>query len=295
MNLEDIKNLSIHRKSIDIYNDLKSLIYEGYTIDFICEASSNINIYTIIDILINNCNNDITILNAIKEYYNNLKIKTNKCLIISDTHIGRILSNEDPFSFMKSCYYNESGLYYAYNYALRNHIPDILHLGDLIEGNSDVTVNRINPLSQIIYLKRIYPNTPEIQTYLLYGNHDFNAIYFSDVKDNDFYKACNNMKLIGVNYSYVNINGNLIKLSHESKLSKCYSGIELPHIYEFAGHSHMSSHNEEQRYIDVPSLSCASQNINDIGFMELTDEENNYIVKLFDREAKYKKEYVLTK
>ena len=231
------------------------------------------------------------VLTAIKDYYNSFKIEDNKCLIISDTHIGRLDYNEPKSQMQK----NEKGLYMAYNYALKNNIKKIIHAGDLIEGESDSSKNKLKLDEQFDYLKRIYPNLNEIKTYLLLGNHDYNLYHYSSVDIFNQFNQIKNLEIIGVNYSFISYFGNLIKISHECSASEHYRNYNFQHIFELAGHSHMYLFDEEKRHIRVPTLSSLCQDESSRGFLELTDEENEYKFKFLDDNANYKSEKLLSK
>ena len=280
-----------------LYNLLTQMIEKGYTI----KQLSNIykqEPYRIIDRLLykDNINN----LNAIKDYYNSLKIDDNKCLVISDTHIGRLLSNEDYNTYLNvmnsnTIFNNEVGLYNAYNYAIKNNIKNVIHAGDLIEGDSDHSWRRLAPKLQLEYIYKKYPNIPSIKTYLLYGNHDYNLMYYGGYKDEQF-KINNQVENIGINYSYVKFNDNFIKISHYCSASDdLYDNIDLPHNFELSGHSHVFSFDEKERFIKVPILSSIHNEPSGKGFLELVDEGNEYVFKFLDTDANLKYEKVLSK
>lgn len=264
-----------------IYSLLKLLIDSGVSIKDIDNNCSNLTAYKIIDYLVKYGEDDINNINAIKNYYNSLQINQDRCLVIADTHIGRLLGTE---KYNKSqIFENERGLYYAYNHALKENINNVIHLGDLLEGDSDRDQYRIYAYqNQLEYLERVYPHINNIKTYLLYGNHDYNLIYYDNV-DSKFYKVCNNMELIGVNDTYINFCNQIIKLSHYCKTSDYIKNIELPHDIELSGHSHMYCIYEEDRFVRIPSLSSAVADKDGIGFIEMVNEENNYLLKYFDQ------------
>ena len=280
---------------IYIFNILKDLVYNGYSIEQIETMSQQLTSYIIISYLIEFGNNDEIILQAINSYFSSLKINSNRCLIIADTHIGKILDFENPDDYLNPhvIYHNELGLYNAYNYALKNSISSIIHLGDLIDGDP-VHKSIICPKHQVEYLERIYPAINGIETFLLYGNHDYNAIRFDDVSDN-FAKLCHNLKIIGVNYSLINFGKYPIKLSHKKSVCKSIKHVNLPYDFELAGHRHIFNIDENSRYINAPALALSLQDNSMIGFLELINEEDRFIFKYLDQEAKQKDEKVLLK
>ena len=281
------------KKAIHIF--LKKLIYIGYTIEDIEKMSHNLTSYLIISYLLEYGTNDQVIIDAINNYYNNLRINRQNCLIISDTHIGKLLDTENPDDYLNPnfLYQNEQGLYNAYNYASQNKIKHIIHLGDLIEGDP-VHKSVMNPKDQVKYFKKVYPVIDDIITYLLYGNHDYNAIRFDGINDT-FSKACRNLKLIGVNYSFINFNGYAIKLSHRKSICKDIKHIQLPYDFELAGHRHVFTVNENTRYVSAPALALALQDNSMIGFLELINEENEFIFKYYNQDANYIEEKKLIK
>lgn len=275
-----------------------NMIYNGYTIEQISNLYK-LSTYRVIDNLLFKNNTDINVLNAIKDYYNSLKINEHKCLVISDTHIGRLSSDENIHTYNmamnSNCILkNEVGLYNAYNYAIKNNIRNIIHAGDLIEGNCDMYSYKLHPDLQFIYTKEKYPNINGINTYFIYGNHDFNIIYYHGRKDEEF-KMNDNLKLIGLNYSYISFNNNLIKVSHECNASRFYRNIDLPYDFEIAGHSHIFTLDEEFRFIKAPTLSSVYSDSTGKGFLELIDEENEYVFKFLDDNTNLKYEKVLSK
>ena len=182
----------------------------------------------------------------------------------------------------------------AFNYAISNNINNIIHAGDLLEGNSDPNTKRLPVNAQEEYLKMKYPQINGINTFLLLGNHDYNTSYFCEINE-QVIRNINYLDVIGVNYSYISFCNRLIKVSHYSKLSDFYENIDLPYEFELSGHSHSEYMVEERRKIGVPALAVAGELDSRIGFYELIDEEHEYLFKLFDKDCKYTKEYVLKK
>lgn len=278
------------------YNKFTEMIENGYTIRQISKIY-NQTPYRIIDRLLDKDN--IKNLTAIKEYYDSIKIDDNKCLVISDTHIGRLTSNEDYDTYLKvmrsdSIFENETGLYNAYNYAIKNNIKYVIHAGDLIEGESDHSYRILGPQLQFKYIDKKYPNVPGIKNYVLYGNHDFNLIYYGAYCD-DFFKVNDNTEFIGINYSYVNFLNYPIKVSHYCKASEHYNNIDLPYEFELSGHSHIFSFDKDRRYIKVPTLSNINYDTSGKGFLELTNEENEFVFKFLDINTNLKQEKTLSK
>lgn len=86
-----------------------------------------------------------------------------KFILIGDTHIG----NEQVQDF--------DLIHNIYDFALKNNIKDIIHLGDLFTriNTNDSWDNKAKNVEQLINLFiKYYPNVKEIRTLNLIGNHD---------------------------------------------------------------------------------------------------------------------------
>lgn len=285
--VSEIKRMSNLACPLDRADLAKTLIDKGVSIRDMDNNCPELPIYEIIRYVVSNGTNDINIMNALRDYYNNLQINEQRCLVISDTHIGRLLNNE---TYNKNqTFENEKGLYSAYNYALKNGIGNVIHLGDLIEGFSDENVKNKIPTQQeqVEYLEKFYPRKDEVKTYLLYGNHDINLIKYNNA-DKNFYKVCHNMELIGAYFSYINFCGNIIKLDHHEKILS--TKLELPHDITLSGHHHNFFFDELNNDLHMPSVSSWNSVKSDIGFIEMIDEENNYLFKYLDQNGNEVKE-----
>ncbi len=302
--ISQINNMDIPSSHEKIYGIFCKLIDDGITINQIEELCPKLTGYKIIDILLEfsekdknlpHENNNSKVFNEIENYYKRFRIDSNRCLVIADTHIGRLDNDENGNTYIQNGQLkNELGLYNAYVYAYKHGIKDIIHLGDLVEGYSDTTVRKINKDLQLEYLYKLYSVTKDFNTFLLYGNHDFNLIYYDGV-DEKFYKKCNSMILTGVNYSYLNFCDYLIKLSHYCKTSDYIDNVDFPFNFELAGHSHVFSVDENQRLVKAPTLSLLNPNQSEIGFLELINEENEFLFKFSDYNSNFCKEKTLTK
>lgn len=264
-----------------MYQLIKDLINSGVSIKEIDDLCPNLPVYRIINNIISYGKDNETTTKAIIDYYNDNYINQDRCIIVSDNHMGRLMYGEKDTI---SCHHeNERGIHFAYEHAYKHGIKNIIHLGDLIEGHSQTNRMRIKDNNhQLEYLRRYYPNYPDIKTYLLYGNHDFNFIYWY-IDNPRFYKLCTNMELIGVNYSYINFCGYPIKLSHESTVSNYLKNLDLPYDFELSGHSHTYKFFEDQRLIKVPCLSSASTDGETVGFLEMINEEKEFLFKFYDQ------------
>lgn len=258
---------------------LNEYIILGYPLRDINNMCGHLPIFKIIGMLMEDNENDPIYRSAITNYYKSLQINQRKCLIISDNHLGRLRKGEEVSEVLQ----NERGLFNAYMHAYNHGIFNIIHLGDLIEGNSFLGQPRIEIVKkQVEYLGNFYSQLPPIKTYLLYGNHDFNSIIYDGI-GLDFYKCCYRMELIGLKLSYINFCGSTLKLFHECSQASAYKTMKLPsHVLELSGHSHTYDYWEEVRRLRVPSLSCASDFLSEIGFLEMIDEGDVLLFKFFD-------------
>ena len=264
-----------------IYRLIKHLIDCGVSIKEIDYRCPKLTSYTIIDYLIRYGYDNLINLQAIRNYYNNLRINQDRCLIIADNHMGRLAPNEKYSN--NQIFENERGLYHAYNHADKKGINSVIHLGDILEGDSFPDQYRIqsNPY-QFEYYKKAYPYLSNIKTYLIYGNHDYHLIFFGNANEK-FYKLCPNIELIGVNYSYINFCGHIVKLSHYCKQSSHINNLFLPYEFELYGHSHMYSIDEENRLVGAPTLSSLAPNKDGIGYLEMINEEKEFLFKFYDQ------------
>lgn len=189
-------------------------------------------------------------LGDIEKYYPicTTSIKDNKVLFISDTHIG---------SEYESNYF----MYNAYNFAVKNNIKTVIHLGDLIEGNirnrgltyeeaRNQLVNAIN-----------YVCSYGLNTKLLLGNHDFsivNQISYKKVPNlmREFCETNSLLDILGVGRVLLDWNGVRIGLNHyiSKKLLK-FKETSINEDLIIKGHAHWYHVLEGKRVISLPSLS----------------------------------------
>ncbi len=293
--LKNLEYLNQNYVPAKLINEIVELCASGCPVELI-DQNCSLDIHFIIHRLINYSRRpgvEREVFEAIRKYYyNHLKINENKCLVISDTHIGRLMPHESEIPLLAGINENEKGLMNAYQFALDNNIHTVLHAGDLIEGQSNKKAKRyLFTTDQKNYLNRVYPNIEGIRTLLLYGNHDINSVH-NDRICGKIIENCPQIELIGASYSYVNFNGNIIKLSHPVDNYK-YENIYLNNDLELAGHSHMSAINEPLRKMKLPALGSTLEG--DRGFIELIDEENEYLLKEYDDNASYRRELTIKK
>ncbi len=195
-------------------------------------------------------------------------INANKFIAISDTHFG---SPKENLQFID----------YVYNYAIKENIHYIVHAGDFIEGKSNYTLATPNVDLQIKNALRQYPKDNSITNYLLFGNHDYNALKYDDCSSlfeselnyrTDIYK-------IGFSKSYLSWNKNvIISVNHEIKDYNNHLP-ELATAINLYGHHH--KYNLENDDLLLPTLSSDIKCSSMPGFtvLELIDdyiEINNF-------------------
>jgi hypothetical protein len=100
----------------------------------------------------------------------------------------------------------------------------------------------------------------------------------------------------------VNFNDNLIKIFHPFELNSkgeipyYNKNLEMPYQFILVGHHHCFDINPVSREIKIPTLSILDNDSKHFrGFVELIDEGEEYLFKLYDYEAKYVKEDQLVK
>lgn len=205
-----------------------------------------------------------------------------KFLLISDTHIGN--SKMQNFKLINN----------IYDFALKNGIKNIFHLGDVFEGidcNDSEKEKMIKIEKQVNLFKNYYPNLEpdELRTISLLGNHDktIYGTYGTDVlcefdnmkpqlydlrsvtKDNPgfiFYARKNfslNLNNIPIHFShrlYINNLHREVKIKKTEDITEKVGDIDCRYPLNFSGHLHNSllyknGGNNEQLFVGVPSTS----------------------------------------
>lgn len=189
-------------------------------------------------------------LKEIEDYFPicTTSIKDNKVLFISDTHIG---------SEYESNYF----MYNAYNYAVKNNIKTIMHLGDLIEGNIRNRELTYEDARKQLVKAINYVCSYGLNTKLLLGNHDFsivNQISYHKLPNlmREFCETNSLLDILGVGRVLLDWNGIKIGLNH--KISESFLKFNETSMNEdliIKGHSHWYYVLEEKRVISLPSLS----------------------------------------
>lgn len=208
----------------------------------------------------------------IYDYLCQVNIDDSRILFISDTHYGSI-------------YENMNYTYDVFNFAAANGIHVILHGGDIIEGN----INRRRGMSiikQANYFINTYPFDNGINTYALFGNHDYLAISRNE-KIMDILCSRNDINMLGFKKAYLKWCGNVISLQHEIEKFKLNFPIAAECI-RFKGHSHFYHVNEKKNRknerIYIPSMCndpvCYITNniLVKPGFLTAQIDDNNIVI-----------------
>jgi len=166
----------------------------------------------------------------------------NPLLYVSDTHIG-------------SSYENKKFIYNFFNYAIKNNIKTVIHMGDFIEGKSRVWNRPKEDIqNEIITALGMLPN--EIKVELLFGNHDYSVFnYYECIELLDlFFKSPLNVLGLGrVKLNWCNVP---IYLKHYISKNLLNISEEITNeVLTIEGHSHIYYVDELNRIIKVPSLS----------------------------------------
>lgn len=188
------------------------------------------------------------------EFYNgsypicHSKLKSDKLLFISDTHLGHDDENVD--------YVSE-----AYNVALRKGIKTVIHAGDLVEGTS----RNHEEIEKLDYaegfnileneIKRAIGLLPqEIKTKLLLGNHDYSCFrHFPGLISRFF--GNENVDILGMGRAIVNWNGSLpMEIVHDISDEMFSENVEAD-VIQIRGHSHKYEVSYVDKTIWLPTLS----------------------------------------
>ncbi len=182
----------------------------------------------------------------IKEHYSNNHINSNITLVIADTHIGAYTEDIN----LVAC---------AYNYAYQHNIKNIIHLGDLVQSTLDTpNIKEKDIDKQLSKSLDIFKSTPDINTHILLGNHD----YYLPVDKYEYLKQelinLKNTIYLGRRYSYISLCDNdPIRLNHNINCLCNELTPTLPVNLTLEGHHHeyyFEKYNQKNN-IFVPQLS----------------------------------------
>lgn len=172
--------------------------------------------------------------------------KTLKTIAISDLHIGNIKSDIEALDTI-------------YNYCIKNDIHTILICGDLLDGTYSKEKQIINAENQIEYLLKKYPYDKNINNFYVSGDHDDSILKDLKISLNDvLIKKRHDIFPIDYysNSNSININNNIITLSHKFPTIKHLNNVKL----QLMGHKHISKSfinfkNSSSPVIIVPTIS----------------------------------------
>jgi len=250
----------------EAYIKFKEIISQGVTIEEIAYCYS-LPIERINNILIRFDEDiDPIIEKAIKKHYSQFTIDDDKAIVISDTHVGSIYEYLLLFDTI-------------FNYCSKYGIKNIIHAGDLIEGNSFIP-NKRNPISiQINKVINIFSQRGIPKMLYLYGNHDYNVELYDHVSLKDELKCLENLIYIGKGNSYIQLNDNdPINICHKLSSDETY----VPNLatnLKLEGHHHSYSHLDND-IIHLPPLSLVNTTCA-LGFIAIKTTGNEFIVDVY--------------
>ena len=154
-------------------------------------------------------------------------LKQLRCIAISDLHLGNVKANIDL-------------LKRVYDYATKNDIRTIFNCGDFVEGVHTSDKKHLSTIyDQIEYVIDKHPYDKNINSFVIFGNHDYHAFYHNGL---DISKKISNSRhdivSLGFGQGIVNIKKEKILLQHELcavNLPKLEDDIKLALV----GHGHM--------------------------------------------------------
>ena len=250
----------------DAYIKFKEYISQGITIEELAYCYS-LPIERINNILIRFDEViDPIIEKAIKKHYSQFAIDDNKAIVISDTHVGSHYEYLKLFDTI-------------FNYCSKYDFKNIIHAGDLIEGNSFVP-NRKNLIStQINEVINIFSQKGIPKMFYLYGNHDYNAELYDGISLKEELKCLKNLIYIGKGNSYVQLSDNdPINICHKLSSDETY----VPNFetnLKLEGHHHSYSYLDNS-VIHLPPLSSIGTSSN-LGFIAIKTIGNEFIIDVY--------------
>lgn len=153
-----IRNNNVINLSQEVYNEYLT----NPNIDALC-FMFNLEKYEIIGLL-----NYQGVEEEIKDDLSMVDFDDDKVILISDTHVG---SYGEKFRYLDT----------VYDYAAKYGINKIIHGGDTIHSTKkNVKKNCWNPEEQALILTSRYPYDSSISNYILFGNHDYDAMLKND-------------------------------------------------------------------------------------------------------------------
>lgn len=229
-------HLSMSEKQL--YVRIKQLITSGYMIESIYSYNSDIYF----DLKKHDCIKQENKVRIAMPKDNNLF----RCLVISDLHIGSTKSD------IKLAHY-------VYEYAIKNGINNILICGDVIEGDYTGYPRYLKDVdSQADYFVKKYPYDRTVNSFVIFGNHDYHSLKFEGYNIAQFIKN-NRYDIVPIGYGQGSVN---VKKDNIILFHKLYDGFK-PEINTekivLSGHSHMMKTKlRDIFWIGIPTLSNKS-------------------------------------
>jgi predicted phosphodiesterase len=247
------------------------------------------------------------ILDSLNDYdarqnYPIFRYQTNqtRVLFISDTHLGSYTENLILIQL-------------AYEYARRNNIQLIIHGGDLLQGNAfkerSYGADNVHTFSQFhkaseerAYFLEKYPSYPDIYTAVTMGDHDIWSllpIEEPDKRVSEIVKEIEqkpNIMVTGISKTLLNLEDLKISVNHINNLFKNqyldYSTIyrineSLGTDINFFGHRHY--YDKDENNIFIPSLSDDTKSCYQPGFLDVTYDGTDVLVRLISIGKDYSK------
>ena len=210
------------------------LYYQRYSIQEICKIL-NLEHYEVL-FVISSIEKDI---NRIKNMAACESFSDDRLIAIADTHIGSSLENMEY-------------IHTTYNYARKNKVRSILHLGDLIQSTyKPVSGKYTHQEVQIQHLLDEYPQLGGIETYIVLGNHDYNT-FSKNPELLELVQSRGDFHILGFYKAYIDWQGRIISLSHRT--AKYNINIpNIPRLLDLKGHSHKLT--IQRNEIHIPTLS----------------------------------------
>lgn len=250
-NKEILKALNITPK--ELWEILKNLKMKG--IEFKRNYYSDGCIYYSLDDVSTTPNNvTINMLDGEKEFV---------ALAMSDLHLGRNLKSPIKRAGERLDLVNK-----CFDYCVREGIHTIINGGDFLESVSDIPISEINyeleQRQQMDYAIENYPSDNSIMTYLVLGNHDWNAynLYRVDV-EKQLVERRHDIAVMGYGYGRVHVKKDNFLVTHKLKNSSDNDYLRNYYSFSLKGHSH------KMKYF------CGGSNP-DIYIPALLDQEENF-------------------
>ena len=198
-----------------------------------------------------------------------LTINDDEIILISDTHYGSTLEN---YSYIDL----------VFDYAKKNNIKTIIHGGDFIQGNyaprKDIYQNIFE---QLYYVLNNYPRDNDINTHLLFGNHDYQLLKKSYDLTFDIFESRKDINIIGLKQTYINWKNHIMYMNHYIPKQNQYYP-RLKSFLKIHGHHHEYDFTDDLTKIYLPSLSDDIKYYGNVvypGFLTIKLDDDSFEVK----------------